>query len=149
MSPKDKKDEIILQQLDVIRTMTENNLGRMGTDFWGNPIRPLKVDSSARDDVPPAPDAGSGGPDIGGSAGPEPPSAASTGNDSTQAPAAEAPPPEKSEDLLAELDGYIGLEAIKKEVRNLINMVTVHKMRRENNLPRTIRPVCDSVSELQ
>ena len=25
----DKKDEIILQQLDVIRTMTQNNLNRM------------------------------------------------------------------------------------------------------------------------
>ena len=31
----DKKDEIILQQLDVIRTMTQNNLNRMGSDFWG------------------------------------------------------------------------------------------------------------------
>ena len=27
----DKKDEIILQQLDVIRTMTQNNLNRMGS----------------------------------------------------------------------------------------------------------------------
>ena len=33
----DKKDEIILQQLDVIRSMTENGLKRMNTDFWGNP----------------------------------------------------------------------------------------------------------------
>ena len=35
-----KKDQIILQQLDVIRTMTENNLNRMGTDFWGHPATP-------------------------------------------------------------------------------------------------------------
>ena len=27
----DKKDEIILQQLDVIRTMTQNSLNRMGS----------------------------------------------------------------------------------------------------------------------
>ena len=33
----DKKDEIILQQLDVIRTMTQNSLNRMGSDFWGAP----------------------------------------------------------------------------------------------------------------
>ena len=33
----DKKDEIILQQLDVIRSMTENGLRRMNSDFWGNP----------------------------------------------------------------------------------------------------------------
>ena len=35
---KSKKDEIILQQLDVIRTMSEHNLSRMGTDFWGSPL---------------------------------------------------------------------------------------------------------------
>ena len=32
----DKKDEIILQQLEVIRTMTERNLRSMGDDFWGS-----------------------------------------------------------------------------------------------------------------
>ena len=37
----------------------------------------------------------------------------------------------------AELDGYIGLEAVKKEVRSLINLVRVHQMRRENQLPVT------------
>ena len=35
----------------------------------------------------------------------------------------------------AELEGYIGLASVKKEVKNLINMVTVHKMRKEQNLP--------------
>ena len=34
----DKKDQIILQQLDVIRSMTENNVRRMGSDFWGTPF---------------------------------------------------------------------------------------------------------------
>ena len=29
-----KKDQIILQQLEVIRTMTEHNLTRIGADFW-------------------------------------------------------------------------------------------------------------------
>jgi len=63
--------------------------------------------------------------------------AASTGNDSTKHPEAETPPPERIEDLQAELDGYIGLEAVKKEVKSLINMVRVHQMRRENGLPTT------------
>lgn len=117
-----KKDEIILQQLEVIRTMTENSLNRMGTDFWGTPAAP-KEDAAKRD----APKA-------------EKPheknTAASTGNDATEPPAAEAPPPpEKIEDLQAELEGYIGLASVKKEVKNLINMVTVHKMRKEQNLP--------------
>ena len=35
MDKKDKKDEIILQQLEVIQTLTEHNLRRMGADFWG------------------------------------------------------------------------------------------------------------------
>ncbi|WP_295583025.1 AAA family ATPase, partial [uncultured Oscillibacter sp.] len=47
------------------------------------------------------------------------------------------PPPEKLEDLQAELAGYIGLGAVKREVENLINMVTVHQMRRKNDLPVT------------
>ena len=44
MDPKNisKKDQVILQQLEVIRTMTENNLNRMGSDFWGTP--PLRTD---------------------------------------------------------------------------------------------------------
>lgn len=122
-----KKDQIILQQLDVIRTMTENNLNRMGTDFWGHPAKP------APKSPPEAPPLKTDGPVPPGGSG----AAASTGNDDTKAPAAQAPPPEKIEDLLVELDGYIGLTAIKKEVRSLINMVTVYKMRREHDLPTT------------
>ena len=34
----DKKDQIILQQLDVIRSMTENSMKRMNSDFWGTPF---------------------------------------------------------------------------------------------------------------
>ena len=41
------------------------------------------------------------------------------------------------EDLQAELDGYIGLENVKEEVRSLINLVRVHQMREENGLPNT------------
>ena len=76
MDPKNisKKDQVILQQLEVIRTMTENNLNRMGGDFWGTPAVPK----------PQAPK-------------PETPRgekiAASTGNDGTKAPEAEVPPP--------------------------------------------------------
>ena len=33
----DRKDELILQQLETIRTMAESSLNRMGTDFWGTP----------------------------------------------------------------------------------------------------------------
>ena len=115
MEKNNKKDEIILQQLELIRTMTENNLNRMGTDFWGTPAAPAKKQAGA--DVPP-----------------EKPEQAGAADEGKQE---EVPPPEKIEDLQAELDGYIGLDAVKKEVRNLINMVTVHQMREKNGLPTT------------
>lgn len=82
-----KKDQIILQQLDVIRTMTDHNLSRVGTDFWGNPIQPLKVDAAK-----PAAPQDPGQPANGGTA-------SSTGNDNTNAPKTEEAPPEKMEDL--------------------------------------------------
>ena len=128
-----KKDQIILQQLDVIRSMTENNLSRMGADFWGHPAAPPETEKPQTPDTPPsAPPLKTGG-------GKEHPGnfSASTGNDDTKAPGQDVPPPEKIEDLQAELEGYIGLTAIKKEVKNLINMVTVYQMRKEHGLPTT------------
>ena len=116
----DKKDEIILQQLDVIRSMSENNLRKMGSDFWGTPFEGVLGSSRSapkneKKDVPPA--------------------AASKTEEKTAEEV--LPPPEKIEDLLAELDSYIGLTEIKEEVHNLINMVQVYKMRREHDLPTT------------
>ena len=35
------------------------------------------------------------------------------------------------------MESYVGLESVKKEVKNLINLATVHKMRKENGLPVT------------
>lgn len=121
-----KKDQIILQQLDVIRTMTENNLSRMGTDFWGTPVRPLQKDAPNSSITPKAPNRPSAESTV-----------SSTGNDNTNAPKTEEKPPEKIEDLQEELGSYIGLTAVKKEVNNLINMVTVYKLRKKNGLPTT------------
>jgi len=116
MKPNDKKDEIILQQLEVIRTMTENRLSRMGTDFWGDSA-PKPAEEKPQAPAAPAKTAKA---------------------DSPAAPTKEKPeetPPENIEDLLAELDGYIGLDNIKKEVRSLINLVKVWQLRKENGLP--------------
>ncbi len=120
----DKKDEIILQQLEVIRTMTENNLSRIGTDFWGTPFANVGKNT----DTPSAPGSGEAKKD-------QPPTA--DGKEKEPEVREEELPPEKIEDLLSELDGYIGLAAIKEEVRNLINMVQVYKLRREHDLPTT------------
>lgn len=119
MDKKDKKDEIILQQLEVIQTLTEHNLRRVGTDLWG-----------------PAPAAGrpAGPPETGRPAGPpetDRPAGAAGPKEKEEAP----PPPEKLEDLQKELDGYIGLAAVKKEVRDLIDLVKIHQLRKENGLP--------------
>ena len=112
----DKKDEIILQQLDVIRTMSENSLKRMTSDFWGAPLSGGgKTPDTEKKDTPPT--AANGG----------------------EAPKkeVEAAPPEKIEDLKAELDTYIGLDEVKREVANLINMATVFKRREAAGLPNT------------
>ena len=113
----DRKDEIILQQLETIRSMAEHNLTRMNTDFWGNPKEPELTKGPQEPPKEPGKEEAAA---------------------KTEEPAEEtAPEPEKLEDLLAELDGYIGLEAVKQEVRNLINLVKVHKLRAENGLPET------------
>ena len=116
----DKKDEIILQQLDVIRSMTERNLRSMNADFWGTPLSPAdKTPEKALDKTPEkAPDKKSGGPE-----------------QQTEAP--EPLPKEDMKDLLAELDSYIGLQTVKEEVHNLINMASVYQLRRQHGLPTT------------
>lgn len=128
MDKKDKKDEIILQQLEVIQTLTEHNLRRMGADFWGA--------SPAREDK--APDAS------GTSGAPKAPENSGADSRASEIPRAggekaepEEAPPEKLEDLQKELDGYIGLAAVKKEVRNLIDLVKIHQLREKNGLPVT------------
>ena len=116
----DRKDEIILQQKDLIRSMTERNLRSMDTDFWGTPLmenrtaRPQKFEKTE-----------------------EPEKAAPQTQAAKPEEKEEIPPKEKIEDLLAELDSYVGMDAIKTEVRSLINMVQVYKLRREHDLPTT------------
>ena len=89
----DKKDEIILQQLEVIRTMSQNNLNRMTGDFWGAP-KPKAPQSgseaTAKDDKK------------------TPPTATNSG-DGGESKEEELPPPEDINYLRAELDSYIGL----------------------------------------
>ena len=124
----DKKDQIILQQLDVIRSMTENSMKRMNSDFWGTPF-----ESVGKEPVTPAAPAA---PGKGEEKKNTPPTATAKPGDGKPAEE-ELPPPEKMEDLMAELDSYIGLGAVKEEVHNLINMVQVYKLRREHDLPTT------------
>ena len=121
---KGNKDDIILQQLETIRVLTENNLRRMGGDFWGgendSPFTPPTPEAPKPEEKRPEAPKTPAEQAVKTSAGPE------------EQP---APQPEKLEDLQAELDGYIGLTAIKKEVRSLVNLVRVDQMRKEHGLP--------------
>ena len=120
----DKKDEIILQQLDVIRSMTERNLRSVNSDFWGTPLSPAEKPGEKA--APKTPDKTPGKAPEKKAGGPEQPS---------ETP--EPLPKEDMKDLLAELDGYIGLQTVKEEVHNLINMASVYQLRRQHDLPTT------------
>lgn len=109
----DNRDEIIRTQLDVIGTLINNNIRRMSDDLWGSPI-PEKETKAEQDKQPSATVAASEQP--------------------IEEKDPENEPPEKIEDLKAELNELIGLEGIKREVNNLINMVTVHNLRKQNGL---------------
>ncbi len=50
-------------------------------------------------------------------------------------PPEEETPPENVEDLLAELDSLVGLDKIKTDVRSLINLIKVRKLRQAADLP--------------
>ncbi len=113
----DNRDEIIRTQLDVIGTLVNNNLRRLGDDLFAPP--PQRPASPGR----PA----AQGPKV------EAPKAAAQKKDAEPEAEPETPP-EKIEDLKAELNSYIGLAGIKKEVNNLINLVTVYKLRQEHGL---------------
>lgn len=132
----DTKDEIIFQQLEVIQKLTENNLRRVASDLWGAPsLSPDRLKGTGKPETPQiektdAPDK------------PETPDKKDAPNEAATPVAAppaqaeaEAQPPEDIAVLKEELNGYTGLKSIKKEVANLINMVTVYKMRKAHDLP--------------
>ena len=111
----DNRDEIIRTQLDVIGSLIDNNIRRMSDDIWGAPSVTRKKETSGEKPTPSSANQ----------------SAAAPQNQTEEEP---LPPPENIEDLKAELNELIGLEGIKREVSNLINMVTIHNLRKQNGL---------------
>ena len=120
----DRKEEIIKLQMDVINQMTQTNLRRIADDLWGMPTLQSGGAPVVKED----------------SATPEkseqivPTTQQETSVKPEQKQETEQPP-ERIEDLKHELEGYIGLSVIKQEVQSLINLVSVQKLRRENDLP--------------
>ncbi len=112
----DKKDEIISMQLNLIRSMTENNMRRIGSDFWGDGRADKPTPAAKSNEAPVT-------------------SAKQTETKTDVPPEEKIPPKEDIAALKVELSSYIGLSAVKSEVENLINMATVYGMRREHGLP--------------
>ena len=113
----DNRDEIIRTQLEVIGELINNSMRRVGDDFFGAPApKAEKTPEKPESQKPAAPAKPAAAPDKAkAEAGPE--------------------PPEDIDALKAELNSYIGLPGIKREVNNLINMATVHRMRQQHGLP--------------
>ena len=57
------------------------------------------------------------------------------GEKAAAAPAAEEEKKPDFEDLMAQLESLVGLEEVKKDVKNLVNLMKVRKLRQENDLP--------------
>ncbi|MBQ7455669.1 MAG: AAA family ATPase [Clostridia bacterium] len=124
-----RKDEIIRLQNEIIQSMAKRNLRSVYNDFF--PASPVSPASPAGGDGKPARPsdeilAGKNG----GAA------AASTGDGKTTTDAkAEEVPKEKLEDLLAELNGYIGLNTVKEEVDQLVHWIQMQQLRKQHDLP--------------
>ena len=141
----DKRDEIISMQLDLIKKMTENNIRRLSDDIWG----PIRADKESEERVKNRVNADFGESKGGNSGNTDSansevrtkkdnlPTAADSGSSDSAPVKEDIPPKEDILDLLAELDSYIGLSEVKKEVKNLINMAKVYKLRLDNDLPNT------------
>lgn len=141
-----KKDEIIAMQLDIIRKMTENNIKRLSDDIWGatrttntQSTQTTQKPSSAQKSVEKKTETKENIPPIDTGASGEKTDLTKASDGATVTPPEseeeKLPPKENIEDLKKELDSYIGLDEVKKEVKNLINMATVYKLRIDNNLP--------------
>ena len=111
----DRKDEIIKLQMDVIQQMTESNLKRIADDLWGLPTL-----QAGGEPVVKQKDVTVGGNTI--------PVAAETPEEIKEIV-------ETMEDLKKELASYIGLDIVKHEVESLVNLVTIQKLRLDNDLP--------------
>lgn len=119
------KDRMIEKQMEVIRSLTQNNMRRIASDLFGSSnerktndldreLTQIEKELSEREEKQFV--------------------KAETKKEKTES-VKEETPPEKIEDLLKELHSYIGLGSVKKEVENLVNMVKIHKLRKEHGLP--------------
>ncbi len=127
-----RRDEIIRLQHEIIRQMTGKNLSRVGDDLFGN-----GADVPADEALTPPP--GFPAVPVIDFSGKSPELLREDKKKGEQQPAPaqqeqQAPPKEDIAALREELGGLIGLSGVKREVDNLINMVSINKLRREHGL---------------
>ena len=130
-----RREEIIRLQHEIIRQMTGKNLERVGEDLFGGggdlidslPLTPPpgfpeipQIDFSGKPGANPADHI-----DV---------TKQKSGQEAAPAKAPEAPPKEDIAKLREELNSLIGLDLVKREVDNLINLVTINKLRRDHGL---------------
>ncbi len=111
------KEEIIAKQWEIIRTMSQRSLQGIGADLWGAPAE----HSMACDDQKEQNDKES--------------TAVTAGSSPSEPEANPEQPTQTIQELKKELDSYIGLDKVKEEVCDLINLVTINNLRRQNQLP--------------
>ena len=123
-----RKDEIIKLQNEIIQSMARRNLTSVYNDFFPASRVDIPALEKKKDEKPPRPSdqilAGNDG------------TAASTGNGKTTSDAKpEELPRENLEDLLAELNGYIGLDTVKEEIDTLVHWIQMQQLRKQHDLP--------------
>ncbi len=124
-----RKDEIIKLQNEIIQSMARRNLTSVYNDFFpAGRVDIPGLEKEKEQDKPLRPSdeilAGKDG------------TAASTGNGKTTSDAKpQEVPKEKLEDLLAELNGYIGLDTVKEEIDTLVHWIQMQQLRKQHDLP--------------
>ena len=115
-----RKDEIIRLQNEIIQSMAKRNLRSVYNDFY--PDAQPDAPAPKQPDAPAKPAA----------------TAASTGDGKPNTTAkAEEPPKESMDDLMKELNGYIGLTTVKEQVDQLVHWIEIAKLRKEHGLPQS------------
>ena len=115
-----RKDEIIRLQNEIIQSMAKRNLRSVYNDFY--PDAQPEAPAPKQPDAPAKPAA----------------TAASTGDGKPNTTAkAEETPKESMDDLMKELNGYIGLTTVKEQVDQLVHWIEIAKLRKEHGLPQS------------
>ena len=131
----DYRDETLEKQLETLEALSRNQAKVTSDLLWDSfppiEIPELKVPGSKSETAEPEKKIEQKPAESAGKAETE----SEASKEAVKQEEAKEEEPEKLEDILKELHEYIGLDKIKTEVENLVNMVKVHEMRKAHGLP--------------